>query len=232
MTTTPTTEPRERTAPADVLHTALDMLGEAAPDLSLTCREADAVADLFRSVGRDDDAGSWIDAHAANDDEGDDHYQEPDGPGCLAVMGGDHRCGWEPVAGTRYCLTHAHQDPDRGRERGPASLIRPGDYVRVFAHPAPYHPGSRGDVYPGRVVNVTPVDLAGTTDAGVRVEFESGALFDAVHRAVTTWVEYHDARPTDDPDDTATCRDCGRPVTWVGPNVETDWWHVTDPRNT
>lgn len=39
-----------------------------------TCGEAEALADLFRSVGHDGMAERLLDAHCEEDDEGDQHY--------------------------------------------------------------------------------------------------------------------------------------------------------------
>lgn len=48
----------------------------AAADLAarLACSELDALAGLLTALGREDLAAAWIGAHAAGDDEGDDHY--------------------------------------------------------------------------------------------------------------------------------------------------------------
>jgi hypothetical protein len=35
----------------------------------------------------------------------------------------------------------------------------------------------------------------------------------------------HDARPDDNPEPGDRCKDCGQPITWVGPN-HTDWEHI------
>ena len=42
----------------------------------LTCHEAEALAELFRAFGREDEADMWISAHAEGDDIDDDHYKE------------------------------------------------------------------------------------------------------------------------------------------------------------
>lgn len=52
--------------------------GYLANDLGekLTCREADAIAELFSAFGKDKDAEQWIDSHSFSDDEGDEHWIE------------------------------------------------------------------------------------------------------------------------------------------------------------
>lgn len=42
----------------------------------LTCGEAEAVADAYRSVGDNDTAQGLIEAHAYGDDEGDMHFDQ------------------------------------------------------------------------------------------------------------------------------------------------------------
>lgn len=44
----------------------------------LTCREADAMADFLRAYGQPDTADALIEGHAAEDEEGDAHYEEDD----------------------------------------------------------------------------------------------------------------------------------------------------------
>lgn len=99
----------------------LDMLGECATDVGshFTCTEAEMIADLFRAMGDDDGAAHWIDAHAEDDEEGDDHYKgdDLDPDTCASVlglrsMGQQFQCGAEQVEGTRYCLTHQHRAAD------------------------------------------------------------------------------------------------------------------------
>jgi len=51
-------------------HTAHDV----AP--SLTCVEAEALADVLRAYGAPGAADQWIEAHATADEEGDMHYEE------------------------------------------------------------------------------------------------------------------------------------------------------------
>ncbi len=40
---------------------------------TLQCTEADAIADLLRAAGHTNSADVWLHAHAATDDEGDEH---------------------------------------------------------------------------------------------------------------------------------------------------------------
>ncbi len=42
---------------------------------TLTCREAEAMADLFRAFGRPEVAESLMESHAETDEYGDDHYE-------------------------------------------------------------------------------------------------------------------------------------------------------------
>ena len=42
---------------------------------ALTCREADALANLLAAHGQSDAAASWIEQHGQSDDEGDTHHQ-------------------------------------------------------------------------------------------------------------------------------------------------------------
>lgn len=41
---------------------------------SLTCSEAEIVADLFWAFGREESADLFIEAHSRSDEEGDQHY--------------------------------------------------------------------------------------------------------------------------------------------------------------
>lgn len=50
------------------------LAGDIAP--SLTCVEAEALADLLLAFGDEDAAEGWLSAHAEGDDEGDMHYKE------------------------------------------------------------------------------------------------------------------------------------------------------------
>ncbi|WP_104081087.1 hypothetical protein [Cryobacterium sp. Y11] len=50
-----------------------DFAGDVGPRMS--CTEVDALAGMLRAVGADTAAATWIDAHAAADDEGDSHFQ-------------------------------------------------------------------------------------------------------------------------------------------------------------
>lgn len=43
--------------------------------IRLACSEVDALAALLTAIGREDLAAEWIEAHATDDDEGDDHYR-------------------------------------------------------------------------------------------------------------------------------------------------------------
>lgn len=44
----------------------------------MTCTEVDALAGMLRAVGADAAAATWIEGHAAEDDEGDAHFQAPE----------------------------------------------------------------------------------------------------------------------------------------------------------
>lgn len=62
--------------------TLLDMFsGYLGEDIgpAMTCDEAEAVGDLFRARGRNEDA-DWfvVVAHGRKDEDGDDHYKEDD----------------------------------------------------------------------------------------------------------------------------------------------------------
>jgi len=52
---------------------AEDFARDVAPRMS--CAEVDAVISLLREVGADAAANTWHDAHAAEDEDGDSHYQ-------------------------------------------------------------------------------------------------------------------------------------------------------------
>lgn len=51
-----------------------DTLGDIGP--SLTCSEADYFAQFLNTVGAESLANTLLKAHAEEDDEGDDHYQD------------------------------------------------------------------------------------------------------------------------------------------------------------
>ncbi|MGO2520395.1 MAG: hypothetical protein ACTH8F_09750 [Microbacterium sp.] len=62
----------------DALHVFQDTWNaDLATDLAtkLTCREADAIADLLTATNRPDLAAAWIREHSDGDDEGDEHYR-------------------------------------------------------------------------------------------------------------------------------------------------------------
>ena len=44
----------------------------------MTCTEVEALAGMLRAVGADTAADHWIEGHAADDDEGDAHFQAPE----------------------------------------------------------------------------------------------------------------------------------------------------------
>lgn len=52
---------------------AEDFAHDVAPRMS--CAEVDAVIYMLRAVGGEAAASTWHDAHAAEDEEGDSHYQ-------------------------------------------------------------------------------------------------------------------------------------------------------------
>ncbi|MET4782956.1 hypothetical protein [Glaciihabitans sp. UYNi722] len=41
----------------------------------MNCAEVEAVISMLRAVGGDAAAATWLDAHAAQDEDGDAHYQ-------------------------------------------------------------------------------------------------------------------------------------------------------------
>ena len=51
---------------------AADFAGDVGPRMS--CAEVDALAGMFRAVGADTAADTWVAAHAAEDHEGDSHH--------------------------------------------------------------------------------------------------------------------------------------------------------------
>lgn len=53
-----------------------DFAHEVAP--SMTCIESEAVAAMLRAIGAEDAAAQWDKFHAAQDEEGDSHYQAAD----------------------------------------------------------------------------------------------------------------------------------------------------------
>lgn len=59
---------------------AAEVLSEAAYDMATTfsCTEAETIAGLFRVLDMPEDADAFLAAHADGDDEGDQHYQDPD----------------------------------------------------------------------------------------------------------------------------------------------------------
>ncbi|MDG9703799.1 hypothetical protein [Streptomyces sp. DH37] len=69
------------TIPADVAELFADTWGDQqlAYDIagSLTCTEADVLAELLAALGAPDAADIWADAHADEDQPGDAHYREP-----------------------------------------------------------------------------------------------------------------------------------------------------------
>jgi hypothetical protein len=50
-----------------------DFANDVAP--RMTCTEVEAVISMLRAVGGQDAAATWLDAHAAGDEEGDSHYR-------------------------------------------------------------------------------------------------------------------------------------------------------------
>lgn len=46
---------------------------------TMTCAEADALADVFRSVGEDNTAEAILESHARTDDAGDGHFHLREG---------------------------------------------------------------------------------------------------------------------------------------------------------
>ena len=64
----------------DAAARAADALTTCAPLVAghFTCREADAVAELLRTLGQDEAAETWLDGHAAGDDEPDDAHRDRD----------------------------------------------------------------------------------------------------------------------------------------------------------
>lgn len=64
----------------------------------LTCIEAEALACLYLSVGRTQDADSWIENHAESDDCGDLHCRCT-APECIAER--NERNGISPEKGTQ-----------------------------------------------------------------------------------------------------------------------------------
>lgn len=44
----------------------------------MTCTEVEALAGMLRAVGADAAADTWIEGHAAEDEEGDAHFQAPE----------------------------------------------------------------------------------------------------------------------------------------------------------
>lgn len=71
----------------DVTHfTAVFSAGDLAADLApqLSCVEVEALAGMLRALGEPAAADRWLDAHADQDDEGDEHYRSPVAPLALA----------------------------------------------------------------------------------------------------------------------------------------------------
>ena len=52
---------------------AADFAGDVAP--AMTCSEADAVISMLRALGAGDAADGWHEAHAAQDEDGETHFQ-------------------------------------------------------------------------------------------------------------------------------------------------------------
>lgn len=53
---------------------------------SLTCIEAEIIAEVARSVGRNTEADRWLSGHASGDGEGDLHYEAPSPAGAAAAV--------------------------------------------------------------------------------------------------------------------------------------------------
>lgn len=63
-----------------------------------------------------------------------------------------------------------------------------------------------------------------------RGEAPSGSVILAVtgpNSLHSTTPPAHPARPDDDPEPGDRCKDCGEPITWLGPSM-TDWEHTAD----
>lgn len=129
-------------------------------------------------------------------------------------------------------------DPYAGLERGPASLIRVGDTVTVFAHAVGRVGVSTGGRdWTGTVERVETVEYAWAPVIRATLRDADGKVWvrDAVDTAVTRWHGYHDARQcscaefgTDESGDYEhnCCIDCGRAIYDDGVN---GWKHADTP---
>lgn len=66
---------------------------------------------------------------------------------------------------------------------------------------------------------------AGNAQRAVVSHFSRAKLHTDKRVLVTTPAGDHSARPGDDPGSDQNCKDCGRKITWTGPN-HSDWTHV------
>ena len=53
----------------------LMLIGPETSFASFSCQEVDALCDVLNKAGRHETANGILEAHAEDDDEGDDHYQ-------------------------------------------------------------------------------------------------------------------------------------------------------------
>ncbi|MFF3489091.1 hypothetical protein ACFYXC_38495 [Streptomyces sp. NPDC002701] len=89
MNGSPTTVEQPTTIPGSLGHDFADTwCGTLTADIAhlLNCEEVDVLASLLRSLGAEQAADEWIDAHSVADSEPQDrHYRDPNDPAALSA---------------------------------------------------------------------------------------------------------------------------------------------------
>ncbi|MFG3133700.1 hypothetical protein ACGFZU_39140 [Streptomyces tendae] len=89
MNDTPTAAQQQTTIPSSLGHDfAGTWCGTLTADIAhlLNCEEVDVLASLLRTLGAEQAADEWIDAHAVADNEPQDrHYRDPNDPEALSA---------------------------------------------------------------------------------------------------------------------------------------------------
>lgn len=89
MNDTPTTAQQQTTIPSSLGHDFADTwCGTLTADIAplLNCEEVDVLASLLRTLGAEQAADEWIDAHSVADNEPQDsHYRDPNDPEVLSA---------------------------------------------------------------------------------------------------------------------------------------------------
>ncbi|WP_069757770.1 hypothetical protein [Streptomyces sp. LUP47B] len=89
MNDTPTAPHQQTTIPSSLGHDFADTwCGTLTADIAplLNCEEVNVLASLLRTLGAEQAADEWIDAHSVADNEPhDSHYQDPHDPAALSA---------------------------------------------------------------------------------------------------------------------------------------------------